>query len=124
MPVGSFKKTPLGEVCPNVAFKGLKFDQAGSLDSYMHLRPCRQQDKIDCSDREEDILTHDFLDSAACEKPAQNWCIKRDEVNPSVVVLRNKLYPGYFAYTRANAAIFGGVYIGTGLKNTSLPFMI
>lgn len=39
VPVGSYKKTPLGEVRINEAFRGLKFDQLSQLESYMHLRP-------------------------------------------------------------------------------------
>jgi hypothetical protein len=41
-----------------------------------------------------------------------------------VAILRNKLWPGYYAYHRANTSIFGGVYIGYALKNLDLPFMI
>ena len=124
VPVGSYKKTPLGEVQQNAAFRGLKFDQLSQLESYMHLRPVRQEDKIDLAAREEDICTHDFLDDASLEKPSQGWTIRRDEINPSVVVLRSRVYPGFCAYARANCRIFGGLYIGDGLKNLTLPFMI
>lgn len=41
VPVGSYKKTPLGEIHLNEAFKGLKFDDISCLESYMHLRPHR-----------------------------------------------------------------------------------
>jgi len=34
------------------------------------------------------------------------------------------LWPGYFAIHKANTSIFCGVYIGNGMKNAELPFMI
>ena len=124
VPVGSYKMTPLKEVHVNEAFGGLKFDQLADLSSYMHLRPVRQADKIDMAAREVDICAHDFLDDASLEKPCQGWTIKRDEINPNIVVLRSRLFPGFYAYARANSRIHGGIYIGDGLKNLTLPFMI
>ena len=124
VPVGSLKKTPLSEVCVNEAFRGLKFDQLCNLESYMHLRPPRQTEKIDMASREDDICAHDFLDNAANCKPDKSWTVKRDEINPQVVVLRNRLYPGFFSYARANTDIHGCLYMGAGLKNLDLPFMI
>ncbi len=32
------------------------------------------------------------------------------------------LWPGYVSYHRANSKIFGGLYIGNGIKNVDLPF--
>lgn len=54
----------------NEAYRGLKFDKVVDLESYMHLRPVKQEDKVDLAAREEDIFTHDFLDNASLEKPA------------------------------------------------------
>jgi radial spoke head protein 9 len=34
------------------------------------------------------------------------------------------LWPGYFFVHKANTKIFAGVYIGNGIKNFDLPFMI
>ena len=124
VPVGSYKKTPLGEVKINEAFRGLKFDGAAELGSYMHLRPVKQADKIDLAAREVDICNHHFLDDASLGKPSSAWTIKRDEINPNIVVLRSRLYPGFYAYSRASSRVFGGIYIGDGLKNQDLPFMI
>jgi radial spoke head protein 9 len=39
-------------------------------------------------------------------------------------IIRNRLWPGYFGYHRSNSKIFGGLYIGNGIKNNDLPFMI
>ena len=47
VPVGSYRKNTLGCVQQNEAYRGLKNAELGSLDSYMHLRPCQQREKID-----------------------------------------------------------------------------
>jgi hypothetical protein len=41
VPVGSYKRTPLGEIQKNEAFRGLKADVSACLESYMHLRKCQ-----------------------------------------------------------------------------------
>ena len=90
----------------------------------MHLRPVEQQEKIDQAAREEDIFSNDFLDNAALQKPDQGWSLSKDEVNQAVVVLRSRAWPGFTAYARANSSIYGGLYIGNGLKQVDLPFML
>lgn len=90
----------------------------------MHLRAPCQQEKCDMAAREDDIYAHDFLDNAAMCKPDKSWTVKCDEINHQVVVLRNRLFPGFFSYARANTAICGNLYMGNGLKNVDLPFMI
>jgi radial spoke head protein 9 len=36
------------------------------------------------------------------------------------VTLRSLLWPGYVAYNRVHSNIFGGIYIGNGIKNSDL----
>lgn len=124
VPVGSWRKNTLGYVQPNEAFRGLKRNQLTSLDSYMHLRPLEQKDKIDQAAREEDIFCHDFMDNAALQKPEQGWTVQMDEVNLACVVLRSRVWPGFTAFSRANAPIYGSLYIGNGIKQVDLAFMI
>ena len=74
--------------------------------------------------REEDTFHHEFMDNAAVCNPSQGWTIQKDEMNQTVVVIRNRLWPGFTAYARANTKIFGSLYIGAGIKQVDLPFMI
>lgn len=90
----------------------------------MHLRPAEQEDKHEQSLREEDVFVADFLDNCALDKPHSSWSVIKDPVNPLVVTIRSRLWPGYFAYHRGNTALFGGVYMGDGIKNIDLPFML
>ena len=124
VPIGSFRKNTLGCVQKNEAFRGLRFNELTSLDSFMHLRPCEQKDKIDLAAREEDVFTHEFMDNAALCRPDNGWTVQKDEINKTVVVLRSRMWPGFTAYARANTAIYGSLYIGTGIKQVDLPFMI
>lgn len=74
--------------------------------------------------REEDIFSHEFMDNAALQRPDCGWTVQKDEINKTVVVLRSRMWPGFTAYARANTAIYGSLYIGTGIKQVDLPFMI
>ena len=51
-------------------------------------------------------------------------CAVAVDENQAVVLIRSRLWPGYTSYARANTNIFGGVYIGDGVCNQDLPFMI
>ena len=124
VPVGSYRKNTLGYVQMNDAYRGLKRSQLASMDSYMHLRPLEQKDKIDLCAREADIFTHDFLDNAALQKPEQGWTIQMDDIIMNLVVLRSRVWPGFTAFARANAATYGSLYIGNGIKQLDLAFMI
>ena len=39
-------------------------------------------------------------------------------------VLRNRVWPGFLVYHRANTQVFGNFYYGNGIKNTDLVFII
>lgn len=34
------------------------------------------------------------------------------------------MWPGYVGYHRTNSGIFGGVYIGSGIRSHDFPFLI
>jgi radial spoke head protein 9 len=74
-------------------------------------------------DRDEGIYNHYFLDEIQQDWPKGSWNILKD-TSGTVAIVRNKLWPGYYAYHRINTPVFGGVYIGNGIKNLDLPFMI
>jgi radial spoke head protein 9 len=40
----------------------------------------------------------------------------------TIANLRSLIWPGYFAFHKANSKIFGGVYIGYGIKNIDIEF--
>ena len=123
VPCGSYMKSPSQEIQKNDAFSGCSIQQLTDANCYMHLRACEQLDKKELAEREEDIFNHEFLDSAKCDLPNGCWSIQKDPINPLTVTIRSNLWPGFYAYHRANSAIFGGVYMGDGIRNLDLPFM-
>jgi radial spoke head protein 9 len=123
IPNGAFKKNTLGEVSPNDAFSGLEVSKLEDLNCYMHLRPVEQSEKKELCAREEDIFNHEFLDNVAVD-PMSTWSVQKDPINPTIVTLRSRVWPGFLAYHRANTSVFGGVYFGDGIKNIDLMFML
>jgi radial spoke head protein 9 len=72
---------------------------------------------------EETIFRGDFLDSIGSDRPKGTWSIQSDS-SKTEVTLRSMLWPGFIAYHRANSGIFGYCYMGNGIKNEDLPFLL
>lgn len=73
--------------------------------------------------REEQVYNDNFLDDIKLDFPKGSWSIVRD-CSGAVVTLRSMLWPGYYGFHKVNTPIFGGVYIGFGIRNQDLPFML
>jgi radial spoke head protein 9 len=54
---------------------------------------------------------------------AKHWSIQSDSSGRDVTI-RNLYWPGYVGYLRVNSSVFGGVYMGDGLKKVDLPFYL
>jgi radial spoke head protein 9 len=96
---------------------------AFSLDNWCHFRDMESQQKKDLVSRNEAIYNDDFLDCVAEDSPKCSWSIIPDATK-TVATLRSQLWPGYYAYHRVKTPIHGAVYIGDGMPNINLPFML
>jgi len=67
------------------------------------------------------IFRHDFLESINDDPIRGSWSIQPSTTKDSTLI-KSLFWPGYFAYLKGT--IYGGVYIGTGVKNADLPFML
>lgn len=123
VPIGSVKLTPLHEVRKNEAFKGLGQDCAFSEESYLHFRSAQTKEKKDLNQKDDAIFRPDFLESIAEDDIRGSWSVQPDTTR-SQVIIKCLLWPGYYAYHKLNSKIYGGVYIGDGIKNSDLPFML
>lgn len=123
VPKGSFKFTPLRETVRNEAFKGLSKDHAFLLQNWQHFRIIQQADKIGLMQRDESVYNNLFLDELVADFPKNCWSLVKDSTE-SVANIRNILWPGYYAFHRVNTPLFGGLYIGNGVRNNDLPFMV
>ena len=122
VPVGGFKMLPINELRRNDLFEGLSSDDLDKKEKYVHLRPVENQEKKDKIAMGKAVFDFDFLDSIADDPIKQSWSIHVDSTR-TISTLRNLIWPGYFAYHKANTDEFGGVYIGYGIKNIDIPFM-
>lgn len=123
VPRGSYKFTPLNETVPNEAFRGLAKDQAFSITSWQHFRPIQQAEKLGIMQRDEAVYNTQFLDDISADYPQSSWSLIKDSTE-SIANLRSNLWPGYFAFHRVNTPLFGALYIGSGVRNNDLPFMV
>lgn len=125
VPQGAFKLTTAHEVARNEAFKGLALGDAFKLSSYSHFRNVQHKDKKEGLEKDDAIFQKNFLDDVSADKPPQgSWCIQKDAATGTTAILRNLLWPGSYAFHKAGSRAFGSVYIGDGIKNTDLPFML
>ena len=122
VPVGGFKMLPINELRRNDLFEGLNSEDLDKKEKYVHFRPVENQEKKDKIAMGKAVFDFDFLDSIADDPIKDSWTIHVDSTK-TTCTLRNLIWPGYFAYHKANTDEFGGVYIGYGIKNIDIPFM-
>ena len=122
VPVGGFKMMPINELRRNDLFEGINSDDLDKKEKYAHFRPVENQEKKDKIAMGKAVLDFEFLDSIADDPIKDSWSIHVDSTR-TVSSLRSIVWPGYFAYCKANSDQFGGVYIGYGIKNVDIPFM-
>ena len=123
VPKGFLKYTPSHTVVENEAFKGLSCENAFDLHYWQHFRQVENEENKDLIARHEAVYNDNFLDCLQSDVPIKCWSVLSD-VTKTVAIVRNQLWPGYYAYHRCNTAIHGSVYIGDGLRNNDLPFML
>lgn len=99
---GCFVANAHNQLVPNKLFGGLEYPD--KLESYTHLSSA---------------LDGSFL----ADDVRGSWSIRADPFK-SVTVLRSLLYPGYFFYYNQHEATWGSLYVGDGLKNNDLVFML
>jgi len=73
--------------------------------------------------RDDALFSFDFLDPVVEDKPKGCWSIQTD-ASKSNATIRSLLWPGFVAYHRANSSTYGYCYIGNGIKNADLPFLL
>lgn len=69
------------------------------------------------------FLTAALVGPPLSEDVRGSWSLHHDKFK-NKATLRSMLYPGYFYYYDGAAMTFGGLYYGSGLKNTDLVFML
>lgn len=138
VPEGSYKMIPSREIRPNDNFNGLNEEKLTQLRSYLHFRPPISSEKIELIKREEAILDFNFLDDLSQENKKSkkimnlivNYVINLDywsinlDVSKTISCIRSLKWAGYFSFHKANSKLFGGFYIGYGVKTSDLDFRL
>ena len=123
VPHGAFRMTEAHEVERNAAFRGLNCNDCFELNKYSHFRNCQDPEKKELLLKDDAVFQPDFLDEVSSDVPKGIWSDQKDS-NGKCAVIRNHMWAGYTAYHASGTNCFGGVYVGDGLKNADLAFMI
>ena len=123
VPRGSMKHTPLGKIIQNEGFRGLTKEMMCSLECWQFTRDPKDPEIKGLIERDEATFNEDCLDCVAKDFPKNSWNIQLD-VTGTVATLKSQLWPGLFSYHRCNTDVYGYFYMGDGVRNANLPFMI
>ena len=74
-------------------------------------------------ERDEATFAENICDTVNNDYPRKAWSVNMD-VTGTVATLKNHLWPGLIQYHRCHTNIIGAVYIGDGICNSELPFMV
>jgi radial spoke head protein 9 len=122
-PMGAFKMTPQHELCRAEAFRGLAKADASNLSSYQHFRNVQHDDKKALLDKSDAPFHKDVLDPIEGDQPKGCWSLQMDE-RAERTVLRSLSWPGFQFFHRVGSNKFGNVYIGNGLKDQAVHFIV
>ncbi|XP_014862839.1 PREDICTED: radial spoke head protein 9 homolog [Poecilia mexicana] len=123
VPRGAFIRTPLGLVHVNRSFEGLSESEARKLDNFLHFREPKRANTLYLERMGDWCPAIDFLDVLSDDIPKGSWSLQF-ECASRVCVLRSLLWFGLTFYHVPNTPQHGYIYIGNGLKNRDLPFML
>jgi len=122
-PVGAFKMTSKHELRRAEAFRGLNKDQAFSLENYLHFRNVQTAEKKAILEQSDAPFRTDILEPVTADLPRGCWSIQKDGTGTTVLI-RSLSWPGFQFFHRINSNKFGNVYIGDGLKDREVQFLV
>jgi len=102
VPAGYHVVTADQDIVPNPYFQPLPYPD--KLESFLHMRNTPSGPSL-------------------ADDVRGSWSLHHDKFK-NRVTLRSLIYPGYYFYYDGAANMFGGLYSGSGLKNTDLVFML
>ena len=114
---------PDNELRPNGFYYGLDKKSCKQLSHWHHFRSPQTEKGRQKIESEKVVFTVDFLDSLEEDLPTGVWSLQLS-VDETAATCRNLLWPGYSAFHRLGTSIFGSTYIGNGIKNIDLAFML
>uniref|UniRef100_A0A3P9LPC2 Radial spoke head protein 9 homolog n=1 Tax=Oryzias latipes TaxID=8090 RepID=A0A3P9LPC2_ORYLA len=123
VPRGAFIQSLRGLVQTNRSFGGLSESEARRLENFMHFRKPKTLQKKPIPVKAEWAPAIDFLDVLSEDIPKGSWSLQF-ECARRVCVLRSLLWLGLTFYHVPMTPQHGYIYMGLGMKNLDLPFML
>ncbi|KAJ4458144.1 putative radial spoke head protein 9 [Paratrimastix pyriformis] len=123
VPRGYLMVNATHNVVLNRMFQGLPQSEALKASAYMHQRAPEQGDRLAVLQQEGLTETRDFLDTIEGDAPVGCWSMQYDAA-VRLVLLRNLLWPGSVFFMRPETSQWGRCYVGTGVQNTDIAFML
>jgi radial spoke head protein 9 len=124
VPVQAYILNDAHQVVPSAEYAGLSWSDMNDLASYGHFRPATNIGKLRAMAKDDiEWKNSNFLDRLTGSLPHGCWAKRLDPANSSVQ-LRSLLWPGYVFYAVAEKQYFGSIYIGHGVRNNDLPFLL
>lgn len=123
VPRGAFIKQLNGKVIKDDRYRGLEPEEALEFRSYFHLRQPRSKYNENLIRRTDSDFAIDIFDTIDDDVPnRKTWTIRNTD--DDMVIIKNLTWPGMTFYHKVNTDIFGYIYVGYGMRNMDLPFML
>lgn len=123
VPRGAFTKSPSGKVQTNRSFGGLDPIEAAKLRNYLHFREPVNLKKKSILEMSHLNPAIDFLDPLSEDIPKGSWSLQLER-GSTMCVLRSLLWLGLTFFHIPQTPQHGYIYMGDGLMNLDLPFML
>lgn len=123
VPKGAYQVDAAHQVVPAAAYAGLPYAAAGELRNYFHLRAPESARAKAALAKPGLVRESDFMDPLTADQPSGAWSLTYDPSH-TLATLRSFYWPGYFFFSKVGKGEFGGVYVGDGLPNLDLAFML
>ena len=128
VPRGAYLRSPAGTVSSNDSFNGLSLEKAQNLENWLIFNGPVKLPQKNLLEKADAIAPMDFLDTASESVPVGgSWSVQVERgpgVDASLVKVRSLQWPGAEAAHIPNTKQFSRVYLGNGIKNIDLPFML
>ncbi|KAJ8009188.1 hypothetical protein DPEC_G00086310 [Dallia pectoralis] len=123
VPRRAFIKSPHGIVQTNRSFEGLSFSEAGKLSNFLHFTEPSYLGKKSVLEKADLEPSIDFLDPLSEDILKGSWSLQFEH-GSRVCVIRSLLWLGLTFFHVPMTPQHGYIYMGDGLKNLDLPFML
>ncbi|KAK3518177.1 hypothetical protein QTP70_033873 [Hemibagrus guttatus] len=123
VPRGAYIQSPHGIVQTNRSFEGLNPTEAAKLNNYLHFTDPKNLKKKSILEMADLNPSIDFLDPLSDDIPKGSWSLQFEH-SSRVCVIRSLLWFGLTFFHVPETSQHGYIYMGDGLKNLDLPFMM